>query len=130
MAKKEELQKSLEQFNAQGSGRCHGHIDGLLKRNLGEPTTSEQLYEINLRLKQLVALKVLENIHEGRGLFYDDELGDENFDEAIERERILNDEARESYKNQFNYATKCLDELNDARTDDIIDQKERSKNGN
>lgn len=128
MTTKEELQKNLEQFNAQGGDSCPTHIEALLKHNIGEPTTTEQLYEINLRLKQLVALKVLENIHEGRGLFYDDELGDEDLDEAIERERILNDEARESYKNQFNFATKCLDELNDARTDDIIDQKEKRGN--
>ena len=77
---------------------------------------ANKAHEINLRLKQLVALKVLESIQEGHNLFYDFNLADETEDvdglaEANERERILNDEARERYQREFNEATEELDQL-------------------
>ena len=72
-----------------------------------------QLKQVNLRLKQLVALKTLESIHEGHNLFYDYTLANDDYDEASERERILNDEAIERYQREFNEATEELDRLAD-----------------
>ena len=106
------------------------HVEAFIKQGYGDITTTDLLIEANLRLKQLVALKVLESIHEGRGLYYDEELAEENLDEAIELERQENDLARDSFTNQFKYATKCLDELLEARTNDIIDNQEREARNN
>lgn len=80
---------------------------------------ANQAQEINLRLKQLVALKVLESIQEGHNLFYDFNLAEDEelaqdmdtYAEANERERILNDEARERYQREFTEATEELDAL-------------------
>lgn len=101
------------------------HVEAFIKQGYGDITTKDLLIEANLRLKQLVALKVLESIHEGRGIYYDEELAEENLDEAIELERQENELARDSFTNQFKYATKCLDELLEARTNDIIENQER-----
>lgn len=80
---------------------------------------ANQAQEINLRLKQLVALKVLESIQEGHNLFYDFDLAEngDDYAEANERERILNDEARERYQREFTEATEELDELLNAESE-------------
>lgn len=72
----------------------------------------DQLAEINLRLKQLVALKVLESIAEGHNLFTD---YNDDSDEAWNLERDLTDEARERYQQEYKDATEALDELNAKR---------------
>lgn len=79
----------------------------------------KQLEQVNLRLKQLVAIKVLESINQGYNLFYDFDLAhadpDEGIDglsEACDRERIENDEAVERYQREFKEATEALDKLN------------------
>ena len=118
MTKKEQLKKALDESLDATNGKATP--DPLIKMLLDNPTSADPLAEINLRLKQLVALKVLESIQEGHNLFYDFDLADETEDfdgagEAIERERILNDEARERYQQEFNDATKALDELKEKR---------------
>lgn len=117
MTKKEQLKKALDESLDATNDKA---TPDLLAKILGDPTSADPLTEINLRLKQLVALKVLESIQEGHNLFYDFDLADETEDfdgasEAIERERILNDEARERYQQEFNDATKALDELTEKR---------------
>lgn len=77
-----------------------------------------QLEQVNLRLKQLVALKVLESVNQGYNLFYDFNLantdpseGIDGLSEATDRERIENDEAVERYQQEFREATEALDKL-------------------
>lgn len=81
---------------------------------------NEQLAnEINQRLKQLVALGVLHSIQQGDNLFYDFDLANDDetdgLSEASERERILSDEARERYQQEFREATEELDKLTKKR---------------
>lgn len=72
----------------------------------------DQLAEINLRLKQLVALKVLESVAEGHNLFTD---YSDDSDEAWDLERDLTDEARQRYQQEYREATEALDKLKEKR---------------
>jgi len=72
----------------------------------------DQLAEINLRLKQLVALKVLESVAEGHNLFTD---YSDDSDEAWDLERDLTDEARQRYQQEYKEATEALDKLKEKR---------------
>ncbi len=59
--------------------------------------------EINLRLKQLVALKHLEALNEGYNIFPDEEDWD--------IERVVEDECRDRYRAELKEATEELDAL-------------------
>ena len=102
-------------------------VENLIKRDYGDVEIKELLIEANLRLKQLVALKAIETIDEGRQLFFDDDLANEDFDRAVKIERQQNEPARESFVNQFNYADECIDDLLDARFSDDLAKLEAKK---
>lgn len=130
MTKQKPLAEILDEYYTNGDGKGKDHTGRFIDRLVVDPTNTELLFEITLRLKQLVALKTLETIHEGRGLFYDDDLGDEDFDEAVERERQLDNEAKISAKRQYEYATRLLEQLNDAQSEDFGDREAKIKRGN
>lgn len=63
----------------------------------------KKLEEINLRLKQLVALKYLEAIHESYNILPDEE--------EWEIERDLEEDIKDRYRAELKEATEELDEL-------------------
>lgn len=65
----------------------------------------KKLEEINLRLKQLVALKHLEALHESYNIFPEEE------DWTLDR--VIEDEARDRYQAELKEATRALDKLNE-----------------
>ena len=72
----------------------------------------KEIRAVNLRLKQLVALEALRNIHEGYDLFYDD--NDLLAEEVDADTRImLREAALARYKNEFHEATDELYDVED-----------------
>ena len=109
MTKKEQLQKALDESLDASNGKA---TPDLLAKILNGTTTDTTLTEINLRLKQLVALKVLESVAEGHNLFTD---YSDDSDEAWDLERDLTDEARQRYQQEYRDATEALDNLIEKR---------------
>lgn len=69
----------------------------------------KELHEINLRLKQLVALKMLENLDGGRSMIDDSDL-EYDFDLALDRIREQEDIITEVCRRDLEEATEELGE--------------------